>query len=72
MGALYEAKVKDDEIMRVLTKFCEADKKEGINAIQNEKFILSPCRELYQYLLLNKGFNEYEADIFIIIKLSLY
>ncbi|MBN2826556.1 MAG: hypothetical protein JXQ26_01105 [Tissierellales bacterium] len=64
-AALYEAKVKDDEIIRVLMKVCETDKQEAINAIQNEKFMFSPCRELYQYLLLDKGFNENDADKFI-------
>lgn len=64
-AALYEAKVKDDEILRVLMKVCETDRQEAINALQNEKFILSPCRELYQYLILVKGFDEREADVFI-------
>lgn len=66
--ALYEAKVKDDEIIRVLLKVCETDKNEAISAIQNEKFISAPCRELYQYLLLDKGFNKNDADTFIITK----
>lgn len=64
-AALYEAKVKDDEIIRILIKVCQTDKQEAINAIQNEKFIFSPCRELHQYLLLDKGFNEHDADVFI-------
>lgn len=63
--ALYEAKAKDDEILRVLMKVCNVDKEEAFNALRNEKFMLSPCRELYQYLVLEKGFNEHDADVFI-------
>ena len=33
--------------------------------ICNEKFRLYPCRELYQYLILGKGFEEHDADVFI-------
>jgi hypothetical protein len=45
---LYAAKVKDDEIIRILIKVCDVDKEDAINALCNEKFILSPCRELIQ------------------------
>lgn len=64
-AALYEAKVKDDEILRVLMKVCNVDKEEAMNAFRNEKFMLSPCRELYQYLVLEKGFDDHDADMFI-------
>lgn len=64
-AALYEAKVKDDEILRVLMKVCNVDKEEAMKAFCNEKFILSPCRELYQYLVLEKGFDDHDADMFI-------
>ena len=64
-AALYEAKVKDEEILRVLMKVCEADRKEATNAFCKEKFILYPCRELYQYLILEKGFEGHDADVFI-------
>lgn len=69
-AALYEANVKDDEIVRVLIKVCETDRQEAINAIQYEKFMLSPCRELYQFLLLDKGLNEHDADVFIHTKVK--
>ena len=64
-AALYEAKVKDEEILRVLMKVCDADREEATNAFRNEKFMLFPCRELYQYLILEKGFEEHDADVFV-------
>ncbi|MEQ6390336.1 hypothetical protein RZN22_13565 [Bacillaceae bacterium S4-13-58] len=64
-AALYEAKVKDEEILRVLMKVCDADREEATNAFRNEKFILYPSRELYQYLILEKGLEEHDADVFI-------
>lgn len=64
-AALYEAKVKDEEILRVLMKVCNADREEATNAFRNEKFMLYPCRALYQYLILEKGFEEHDADVII-------
>jgi hypothetical protein len=63
--ALYEANVKDDEILRVLMKVCNVDKENAMNALRNEKYMQSPCRKLYQYLVLEKGFNDHDADVFI-------
>ncbi|OIJ16512.1 hypothetical protein BKP45_21135 [Anaerobacillus alkalidiazotrophicus] len=60
-AALYEAKVKDEEILRVLMKVCYADREEATNAFRKEKFMLYPCRELYQYMILEKGFEEHDA-----------
>lgn len=64
-AALYEAKVKDSEIIRILMKICDANREEATNALSNEKFILYPCRELYQYMILEQGFEEHDADVFI-------
>lgn len=64
-AALYEAKVKDDDIIRILMKVCDADRETATNAVRKEKFILYPCRELYQYMILEQGFEEYDADVFI-------
>jgi len=69
-AALYEAKVKDEEILRVLIKVCDIDKEEAVNTLRNEKFILSPCRELYQYLILEKGYDEHDADVLIHTKVK--
>lgn len=41
-AALYEEKVKDEEILRVLIKVCNADREEATNAFRNEKFMLYP------------------------------
>ncbi|MEC0269041.1 hypothetical protein [Paenibacillus anseongense] len=62
--ALYEAKAKDDEILRVLMKVCDIDRETAMTALQDEKFIYSPSRELYQYLILEKGFDAHDADEF--------
>lgn len=64
-AALYEAKVKEDEILRALMKVCDIDRGEAMTAFHKEKFMLSPCRELYQYLILEKGFDAHDADVFI-------
>ena len=64
-ATLYEARVKDDEILRVLMKVCNIDQKSAIYAFRHEKLMLSPCRELYQYLILEKGYDADAADIFI-------
>jgi len=64
-AALYEAKVKDEEILRILMKVCDIDREEAMTAFQKEKFMLSPCRELYHYLILEKGFEAHDADVFI-------
>ena len=64
-AALYEAKVKNEEILRVLMKVCNADREEATNAFRNEKFMLYPCRALYQYLIPEKGFEEHDADVII-------
>ena len=46
-------------------KVCGADREEATNAFRHEKFMLYPCRELYQYLILEKGFEEHDADVFV-------
>ncbi|WP_312126569.1 hypothetical protein [Lysinibacillus boronitolerans] len=46
-------------------KLCAADREEATNAFRKEKFMLYPCRELYQYMILEKGFDEHDADMFI-------
>lgn len=36
-----------------------------MTALKNGKFMLYPCRELYQYLILEKGFDAHDADVFV-------
>lgn len=64
-AALYEAKVNDEEIIRVLMIVCGSGREEAIRVFRNEKFISQPCRKLYQYLVLEKGIDEHDADVFI-------
>ena len=64
-AALYESKVNDDEILRVLMKVCVIDREKAMTAFRNEKFLLSPCQELYQYLILEKGLDDHTAEVFI-------
>jgi len=44
---LYEAKVKDEEILGVLMKVCDADREEATNAFRNEKRHLRIGRKSY-------------------------
>lgn len=46
-------------------KVCSVDKENAMNALRNEKYMLSPCRKLSRYLVLEKGFNDHDADVFI-------
>lgn len=65
VAALYEAKVKDDEILRLLLKYGDMDEDEALLLLKNEKIVEAPCRNLYQYLILNVFADETEADKFI-------
>lgn len=65
VAALYEAKVKDDEIITLLLKYGYMDEDEALMLLRNEKIVEAPCRNLYQYLILNKYTDEKEADKFI-------
>lgn len=62
VAALYEAKVKDNEIIRLLQKHCEISWDEAVHYLQNEKFILFPCRNLFEYLIIEQGMSIEEAD----------
>ncbi|MBD5507852.1 MAG: hypothetical protein HDR05_07350 [Lachnospiraceae bacterium] len=65
VAVLYEAKVKDDEIIRILQKFCDIDNGEAMDILRNEKIIEAPSRKLTQFLLLEKGFSADDTDRFI-------
>ena len=65
VAALYEAKIGEEEILRLLKKYCHVDNEEALNIFQNERFINAPCRELEQYLLLEKGYDNEATDLFI-------
>lgn len=63
VAALYEAGVKDDEIIRLLLKYGYMDEDEALMLLKSEKIVEAPCRNLYQYLILNVFADE--ADTFI-------
>ncbi|KGP91984.1 hypothetical protein N780_15455 [Pontibacillus chungwhensis BH030062] len=63
--ALCETKVQENEMLRILMQVCNVSRNEAMNALQNEKFMLSPCRELRQYLIVKKGFTPQEAEAFV-------
>lgn len=65
VAALYEAKIEEKEILRLLKKYCNINEEEALNIFQKEKFIYAPCRELEQYLLLEKGYDYKTSDLFI-------
>lgn len=68
VAALCEAKVKDDEVLRLLKNYCDSTDEEAVNLLQCEKFIEAPCRTLFQNLVLDVGMSEREADDFIYLK----
>lgn len=64
-AALFDAKVKDSEIIRILLKFFDIDRDEATILLQNERFINAPCRNLEEYLICEKGYPEDEVDFII-------
>lgn len=65
VAILYEAKIENEQIFKLLKKFCNTDYEEALNLLQNEKFIDAPCRKLEEFLLLEKGYIYEDADLFI-------
>jgi len=65
VATLYEAKIEGKEIIRLLKKYCNSNEEEALSIFKNEKFINVPCRELEQYLLLEKGYDYETAYSFI-------
>lgn len=64
-AVLCETKIKKDEVLRLIKKYCYVDDEEAVYLFQNEKFINAPCRDLEQYLLLEMGYDYEEVDLFI-------
>ena len=64
-AVLCETKIKKDEVLRLIKKYCYVDDEETVYLFQNEKFINAPCRDLEQYLLLEMGYDYEEVDLFI-------
>jgi hypothetical protein len=65
-AALYEAKIKDAEIVRLLQKYYGLRENEAQEQIRIERTINFPCRELESYLMSTEGFLQREAQDYII------
>lgn len=65
-AALYEAKVKDDSIIRMLQKFWGITDSEARERLRIEKTIEYPCRSVAEYLMSEEAMTKDEADDFII------
>jgi len=65
-AALYEAKVKDLEIIRLLQKYYGLKEAEAQEQLRIEKTINHPCRELEAYLMSEEAFSQQEAQRYII------
>lgn len=65
-AALYEAKIKDPEIIRLLQKYYGLRESEAQEQLRIEKTINHPCRELEFYLMSEEAFSQQEAQNYII------
>lgn len=65
-AALYESKIKDTEIVRLLQKYYGLKENEARKQIRIEKTINHPCRELESYLMSTEAFSQQEAQDYII------
>ena len=65
-AALYEAKVKDDNIIRILQKFWGITDSEARERLRIEKTINYPYRSVAEYLMSEEAMTQDEADDFII------
>ena len=65
-AALYESKIKDTEIVRLLQKYYGLKENEAREQIRIEKTINHPCRELELYLMSTEAFSQQEARDYII------
>ena len=66
VAALYDAKIKDDEIVRLIQKYYEITDQEVRKMLHKEKTVEHPCRELHFYLMEEEGYSYDEAYRFII------
>ena len=66
IAALYEAKVKDEEIIRLVQKYYGVTESDAQEQLRIEKTIEHPCRELQYYLMREEAFSPVEARSFIL------
>ncbi len=64
-AALYEAKVDENEIIRLIQKYYEITNSEAEEALRIEKQIMCPCRLLEEYLKRENNFSKQEAVNYI-------
>ena len=65
-AALYEARVDDNEIIRLIQKYYEISFSDAEEVLRNEKWIMHPCRLLEEYLKREQGYSKQEAVNYII------
>lgn len=66
IAALFEAKVKDSEIIRLLQKYYELRESEAQEQLRIEKTINYPCHGLEAYLMSEEAYSQQEAHDYII------
>jgi hypothetical protein len=66
--ALLEARVKDDEIIRLIQKYYFSNEEEAERLLISEKTVNLPCKELEAYLVRSEGYTRDEAIDFIFEK----
>ncbi len=65
-SALYEAKVDDDMIIRLLQKYWNITEKDAYECLRVEKTIQHPCCAIAEYLMKHEAMTQEEADDIII------
>jgi len=63
--ALLEAKIKDNEIIRLIQKYYILNEEEAEKLVISERTVNLPCKELESYLVRSEGFTRDEAINFI-------
>ena len=66
IAVLYEAKVKDEEIIRLVQKYYGVTESDAQEQLRIEKTIEHPCQELQCYLMREEAFSPAEARNFIL------
>lgn len=66
--ALLEARVKDNEIIRLVQKYYFLSEEESERLMISEKTVNLPCKELEAYLVRSEGYTRDEAVDFIFEK----
>lgn len=66
--ALLEARVKDDEIIRLIQKYYFLSEEEAERLLISEKTVNLPCKELETYLVRSEGYTRDETIDFIFEK----